>query len=88
MIDRNRPEEDPAEGSRRTVERQLDQPEKGTNQGEGGKKSGVERDADGQYARTDKGRTNDGVASADPRALSGDESGDATWPLKQDRGDG
>lgn len=52
-----------------------------------GGKSHVERDAEGQFAGAKKGSTNDGVASADPRVLSGKESGDATWPLKQGRAD-
>lgn len=47
-----------------------------------------EAEAVGQYAKTDKGRTNSGIASADPRVLSGKKDGDATWPLKRgnDRG--
>ena len=47
------PEQDPAEGSHRTVERELDQPEKSTKHGEG-EKSGMERDAEGQYVKTKK----------------------------------
>ena len=43
----------------------------------------AKREVEGQYARTDKGRRNSGIASADPRVLSGKEDGDATWPLNQ-----
>lgn len=81
MANRNRPEEDPAEGSRATVERELDR-------AAGRGKTSAEHDAGGQFARTRKGLENEGVASADPRVLSGKESGDATWPLKQGKDDG
>jgi hypothetical protein len=86
MHEDRHPEQDPAEGSRNTIERQLDQPEKSTNHGEGGKKTGIERDAQGQYAKAKKGRDNNGIISAEPRVVTKDEGGDATWPLKQDRG--
>ena len=84
MANRNRPEEDPAEGARATVERELD---RAADRGGSGKIS-AEHDARGQFARTRKGLENEGVASADPRVLSGKESGDATWPLKQGKDDG
>jgi len=83
MANNNHPEQDPAEGSRETVERALQQSEKGTNHGEGGKSSGLKGDAKGQGVRTKHGADNDGVSSADPRAISGKEDGDATWPLEQ-----
>lgn len=51
----------------------------------GKKLSAQEKDAKGQFDRCKQGGTNDGVASADPRVLSGRDDGDATWPLKQDR---
>jgi hypothetical protein len=57
MHEDRHPEQDPAEGSRNTIERQLDQPEKSTNHGEGGKKTGIERDAQGQYAKAKKAVT-------------------------------
>jgi hypothetical protein len=85
MDEKRHPEQDPA-GSRKTVERQLDQPEKSTNHGEGGKKSGIERDAEGQFAKAQNGRDNNGISSAAPRVVTGDEGGDATWPVKQDQG--
>ncbi len=72
--------------SRDEVQRALQQPEKGTNQGEGGKHTSPENDAKGQYARTRHGASNDGVTSAEPRVFSGEDSGDATWPLQQDKG--
>lgn len=49
----------------------------------GGPRGATKREMKGPYARTDKGRKNSGVVSADPRVLSGKEDGDATWPLKQ-----
>lgn len=42
-------------------------------------------DVKGQFAKKTKGGKNDGVASADPEVISGKESGDATFPLKQDK---
>jgi hypothetical protein len=36
-----------------------------------------EKDAEGQFVRTRKGRHNDGVSSAEPRVITGDE--DATF---------
>ena len=44
-----------------------------------------EADAKGQYAKSRADGTNDGVSSADPRVISGKKSGDATFPLKQDK---
>jgi hypothetical protein len=83
MANNNRLDQEPAEGSRETIDRALRQSEKGTNHGEGGKSTGLKGDAKGQGVRTKHGATNDGVSSADPRALSGKEDGDATWPLEQ-----
>jgi hypothetical protein len=42
-------------------------------------KSSPQADAKGQYARTRHGSTNDGMASANPRVLSGKSDGDATF---------
>lgn len=42
-----------------------------------------ERDARGQSEQRHKGGSNKGVASADPRVLSGDEDGDATFPIQR-----
>ena len=47
--------------------------------------AGPEADAKGQFEGKHEGGGNDGVASADPRAISGKKSGDATFPLKQDK---
>jgi hypothetical protein len=41
--------------------------------------SSPKADAKGQYARTRHGSANDGVASANPRVLSGKSDGDATF---------
>jgi hypothetical protein len=60
---------DPAEGSREVVDSNL---------------SRTERDAQPQFARTRFGSRNSGVVSAEPRVISEDESGDATFPLNQD----
>lgn len=43
------------------------------------KKKGPEQDAEGQFQKKRHGAKNDGVSSADPEALSGKESGDATF---------
>lgn len=48
------------------------------------KPKGPEADAKGQSEKNHKGGTNNGVSSAEPRVLSGDEGGDATFPLNQD----
>ena len=87
MANRNRPEEDPAEGSRAIVERELDRAGESADRGNA-VKNPAEQDARVQFARTEKGNKNKGVSSADPRVLSGKESGDATWPLKQGKDHG
>jgi hypothetical protein len=46
-------------------------------------KPAVERDAKGQFVRTEHGKSNDGVSGANPRVLSGNEDGDSTFPLKR-----
>jgi hypothetical protein len=48
-------------------------------------KAGPEKDARGQSEKHHKGGDNDGVSSANPRVISGDESGDATFPFKRDK---
>ncbi|SMH53953.1 hypothetical protein [Mesorhizobium australicum] len=40
-----------------------------------------EKDAEGQFEDRHAGGSNDGVTSANPRVLSGNEDGDATFPL-------
>lgn len=50
------------------------------------KSAGPQADAKGQSEKKHKGGTNQGVSSADPRVISGKKSGDATFPLKQDKG--
>ncbi|UVK57369.1 hypothetical protein DBIPINDM_008307 (plasmid) [Mesorhizobium sp. AR02] len=42
-----------------------------------------EADARGQSEKRHKGGKNDGVASANPRVLSGEDDGDATFPLNR-----
>jgi hypothetical protein len=49
----------------------------------GGRTGGPESDAKGQSEQNHAGGSNDGTTSANPRVLSGDESGDATFPLKR-----
>jgi len=61
--------QDPAEGSRSVIDRELKR-----------------KETQGQFARTRKGAKNNGMSSAEPRSISGDEKGDATFPLKQDKG--
>ena len=48
-------------------------------------KAGPEGDARGQSEKNHKGGTNDGVSSANPRVLSGNDDGDATFPLRRPR---
>jgi hypothetical protein len=66
------PEQDPAEGSREVVDKNLDRAKKGP-----------KSDAEGQFAATQHGGDNDGTVSANPRVISGDEDGDATFPVKK-----
>lgn len=47
---------------------------------------GPQADAKGQSEKNHKGGTNKGVSSAEPRVISGKKDGDATFPLKQDKG--
>ena len=51
------------------------------------KKSDPEKDAEGQSERNHQGGSNSGVASANPRVLSGQKDGDATFPMKKKRAD-
>ncbi len=44
-----------------------------------------EKDAEGQVKDRHAGGSNDGLASANPRVLSGNEDGDATFPVKPPR---
>lgn len=41
----------------------------------------IEADARGQFKISHEGSHNSGVISADPRVISGKESGDATFPI-------
>ena len=47
--------------------------------------SNPEADAKGQSEGSHTGGSNNGVTSANPRLVSGDDSGDATFPLKKPR---
>lgn len=46
----------------------------------------IEKDAKGQFARSKADASNDGVISAEPRVISRDPEGDATFPLKRKQG--
>jgi len=85
MASNDPPKQDRQDNSRKEVERALRQHEKGTNHGESDKSAGPKNDAAGQMVRTKHGASNNGMSSAEPRVISGDEDGDATWPLKQDK---
>jgi hypothetical protein len=74
MSKKPRPDQDPAEGSRSVVDRELKRAS-GT--------SGPEADAKGQSEKNHKGGTSDGVSSANPRVISGNDDGDATFPYKR-----
>lgn len=50
-----------------------------------GSKPSPEADAEGQSEQNHKGGSNDGIASANPRVLSGETDGDATFPVKNGR---
>jgi hypothetical protein len=69
-----RPDKDPAEGSRSVVDRELKR---------SSGKPGPEADAKGQSEKNHKGGTSDGVSSANPRVISGNDDGDATFPYKR-----
>lgn len=43
-----------------------------------------EADAAGQFERSRADRSNNGISSANPRVLSGDDDGDATFPVKHE----
>lgn len=44
-----------------------------------------EKDAKGQFAKNQHGGDNDGTVSAEPRVLSENGDGDATFPVKKDK---
>jgi hypothetical protein len=50
-----------------------------------GQRSGdnPEADAHGQSEKRHEGGKNNGISSANPRVLSGEKDGDATFPLKR-----
>ena len=56
-----------------------------SNPGQSGGKTNPEADAKGQSEKNHKGGSNDGVSSANPRVLSGNDDGDATFPLKREK---
>jgi hypothetical protein len=66
-------EREPAEGGRSTVDKQLRKQ---------ADRRGPEKDAEGQFAKSEADRKNSGMTSASPRVLSGKEDGDATFPTK------
>lgn len=47
--------------------------------------NGPEADAEGQSEKHHSGGVNDGVSSANPRVLSGNDDGDATFPFKKEK---
>ncbi|MBZ9857469.1 hypothetical protein LB566_27155 [Mesorhizobium sp. CA13] len=74
MSKRTRLDEDPAEGSRSVVDHDLKK---------SSAKPGPEADAKGQSEKNHKGGKSDGVSSANPRVISGEEDGDATLPYER-----
>jgi hypothetical protein len=68
------PDKDPAEGNRSVVDRELKR---------SSGKPGPEADATGQSEKNHKGGTSDGVSSANPRVISGNDDGDATFPYER-----
>ncbi|TIW40718.1 MAG: hypothetical protein E5V71_12445 [Mesorhizobium sp.] len=71
---KNRLDKDPAENSRSVVDRELKR---------SSAKPGPEADAKGQSEKNHKGGTSNGVSSANPRVISGNDDGDATFPYKR-----
>jgi hypothetical protein len=69
-----RVDRDPAEGSRSVVDREL-------KRSSGKPRPGA--DAKGQSEKNHKGGTSDGVSSANPRVISGNDDGDATFPYER-----
>ena len=67
-------DKDPAEGSRSVVDIELKR---------SSGKPGPEADAKGQSEKNHKGGASDGVSSANPRVISGNDDGDATFPYKR-----
>jgi hypothetical protein len=74
MPKKNRLDKDPAEDSRSVVDRELKR---------SSAKPGPEADAKGQSEKNHKGGTSDGVSSANPRVISGNDDGDATFPYQR-----
>ncbi|MBZ9870220.1 hypothetical protein LB542_04990 [Mesorhizobium sp. BR1-1-9] len=74
MSKRTRLDEDPAEGSRSVVDHDLKKSPA---------KPGPEADAKGQSEKNHKGGQSDGVSSANPRVISGEEDGDATFHMSE-----
>ncbi|TIX58551.1 MAG: hypothetical protein E5V28_10465 [Mesorhizobium sp.] len=71
---KNRLDKDLAEDSRSVVDRELKR---------SSAKPGPEADAKGQSEKNHKGGTSNGVSSANPRVISGNDDGDATFPYKR-----
>lgn len=76
MSKKSRLDKDQAEGSRSEVGRELKR---------SSAKRGPEADARGQTEKNHEGGSNDGVSSANPRVISGNDDGDATFPYKRKR---
>jgi hypothetical protein len=76
MSKKNRLDKSPAEGSRSVVDRELKR---------SSDKRGPEADARGQSEKNHEGGSNDGVSSANPRVISGNDDGDATFPYRRKR---
>lgn len=74
MSKKNRLGKDPAEDSRSVVDRELKR---------SSAKPGPEADAKGQSEKNHKGGTSNGVSSANPRVISGNDDGEATFPYKR-----
>lgn len=73
MAEDKRLNQEPAEGSREVIERELARSKES---------DVVKSDAAGQLAQTQHGSGNDGLVSADPRVLS-EKDGDATFPVRK-----
>ncbi|TJX03026.1 MAG: hypothetical protein E5X43_06555 [Mesorhizobium sp.] len=74
MSKKNRLDKEPAEGSRSVVDRELRR---------SSAKPGPEADTKDQSEKNHKGGTSNGVSSANPRVVSGNDDGDATFPYKR-----
>jgi hypothetical protein len=67
------------------TERTFEQSETEKSNLQDGKRNNIAADASGKSEKRHAGGSNDGMSSANPRVISGDEDGNATFPIKSKR---